>query len=70
MCLSKKMVLKENMCWHISRNVYFLFVPCQILLSVPRPLIWRPKRVLLRPKGVFKRPHRTRPDEDSLCTFY
>ena len=30
-----------------------------------------PKRIfLLRPKGVFKRPHRTRPDEDSPCTFF
>ena len=56
---------------HMSRNVPFLFVPCQILLrQCPETLFRRPKRVFLRPKGVFKRPCRTRPDEDSLCTFF
>ena len=48
----------------------FLFVPCQILLrQCPETFFLRPKRVFLHPKGVFKRPHRTRRDEDSLCTF-
>ena len=46
-------------------------MPCQILLrQCPETFFRRPKRVFLRPKGVFKRPCRTRPDEDSLCTFF
>ena len=67
----KEVFERKHFFWHISRNVPFLFVPCQILLrQCPETFFRRPKRVFLRPKGIFKRPCRTRPDEDSLCTFF
>ena len=67
----KEVFERKHSFLHMSRNVPFLFVPCQILLrQCPETFFRRPKRVFLRPKGVFKRPCRTRPDEDSLCTFF
>ena len=60
----KEVFERKHSFLHMSRNVPFLFVPCQILLRQC------PETFFRRPKGVFKRPCRTRPDEDSLCTFF
>ena len=70
----KEVFERKHSFLHMSRNVTFLFVPFRSsldsVLRLSETFFRRPKRVFLRPKGVFKRPCRTRPDEDSLCTFF